>query len=366
MKEKAHIFYFDYLRILAAFFVVFMHVASGPMRGEMTAGWHGLNILTSLSFTAVPLFFMMSGYLLLSSEKTADISLLFRRRLPRLVLPLIFWSIVSVIFKLYLDGSLSLMSFWRHLLSALSEPAWVHLWYMYMLIAFYILSPFLRAMVSSLTKGGHILLFSLCALISLRSILAAIFPAEWDRFLQIDIINKLELFGGHLATFILGYYLGTSKKKVSNLLLALLFTAVLLSIILGTYFISSAKGAYLQDFQRQSAGFEVVLAASLFLLFKQNTKRETPSGILSELCALSLPVYLMHNLILFYINKIGYGAVSFVDTLKISVLLFGACIILSKTLTTIPFISFASSGISFRDANKSCNWVYTVKKLLKK
>ncbi len=366
MKEKAHIFYFDYLRILAAFFVIFMHVASGPLARGINAGWHGLNILTSLAFISVPLFFMMSGYLILSSEKTENVSVLFRHRLPRLVLPLIFWSIVSVVFRLYLDDNLSLITVWKNLIPTLASPAWIHLWYMYTLIALYVLSPFLRAAICNLSRGGHILMLSIIAAISLRSMLTALLPASCDRFLQIDIINKLEFFGGHLATFILGYYLGNAKKKFSNILLVTVAAVTLAAIILGTYFISSANGTYLQDFQRQSAGFEVILAATIFLLFKQNTKREAPSRVLSEICALSLPVYLMHNLILFYINKMGYGAVSFVDTLKISILLFGACIVVSKTLATVPFLSFASTGISFRDANRSCNWVYTFRRLFKK
>lgn len=60
-----------------------MHTAAGPLRAGINTGWHLLNVCTSLAFTAVPLFFMMSGYLLMTSRKTADISVLLRHRLPR-------------------------------------------------------------------------------------------------------------------------------------------------------------------------------------------------------------------------------------------------------------------------------------------
>ena len=62
--------YFDGLRIFAALCVIFMHTAAGPLRAGVNTDWHLLNVCTSLAFTAVPLFFMMSGYLLMTSRKT--------------------------------------------------------------------------------------------------------------------------------------------------------------------------------------------------------------------------------------------------------------------------------------------------------
>lgn len=88
MNERPHVDYFDGLRIFAALCVIFMHTAAGPLRAGVNTDWHLLNVCTSLAFTAVPLFFMMSGYLLMTSRKTADISVLLRHRLPRLVVPL--------------------------------------------------------------------------------------------------------------------------------------------------------------------------------------------------------------------------------------------------------------------------------------
>jgi len=367
MKEnRGHVFYFDYLRIIAALFVVFMHVASGPLRRASGTDWHLLNALTSLSFTAVPLFFMMSGYLLLRSEKTEDIALLFKKRLPKLILPLIFWSVFSVFYRLFLNGTMTAIHVREGLIDALSSPAWVHLWYMYTLIALYILSPFLRAAIANLSRGGHVLLLSIIGVLSLRSMLAALLPSSCDPFLQLDIINKLEFFGGHLATFILGYYLGSLKRRLPNLLLGAGCLLTLLVIIVGTALLSRSFGQYMQDFQRQSAGFEVLLAAGIFLLFKQNSKRETSSPVLSSIVSLTLPIYLIHNFLLFYINKIGFGANTFAEAIRLSLIIFFASAFISKTLATIPGLSFLTAGTSFREATGSCNWVFTFRLLFKR
>lgn len=85
LQKRDHIHYFDYLRIIAAISVIYMHVAAIPLRGAVNMQWQMLNVCTSFAFTAVPLFFMISGYLLLSDPKTKDISVLLRRRIPRLI-----------------------------------------------------------------------------------------------------------------------------------------------------------------------------------------------------------------------------------------------------------------------------------------
>ena len=100
--KKNHVYYFDFLRLISAIGVIYMHVAAGPLRKTINLGWHGMNIITCFAFTAVPLFIMMSGYLILNSEKTADISFLFKKRLPHLIVPLAGWTVVAVLWKMIL------------------------------------------------------------------------------------------------------------------------------------------------------------------------------------------------------------------------------------------------------------------------
>lgn len=123
MNERAHVEYFDWLRIIAALSVIFMHTAAGPLRAGINTGWHLLNVCTSLAFTAVPLFFMMSGYLLMTSRKTADISVLLRHRLPRLVVPLAGWTVVAVLWQMFLADTLTPGAIRAQLVAALNGPA---------------------------------------------------------------------------------------------------------------------------------------------------------------------------------------------------------------------------------------------------
>ncbi|MFR0796185.1 MAG: acyltransferase [Oscillospiraceae bacterium] len=124
MNERPHVDYFDGLRIFAALCVIFMHTAAGPLRAGVNTDWHLLNVCTSLAFTAVPLFLMMSGYLLMTSRKTADISVLLRHRLPRLVVPLAGWTVVAVLWQMFLAHTLTPGAIWAQLVTALHGRSW--------------------------------------------------------------------------------------------------------------------------------------------------------------------------------------------------------------------------------------------------
>lgn len=176
MNERPHVDYFDGLRIFAALCVIFMHTAAGPLRAGVNTDWHLLNVCTSLAFTAVPLFFMMSGYLLMTSRKTADISVLLRHRLPRLVVPLAGWTVVAVLWQMFLAHTLTPGTIWAQLVTALHGPVMVHFWYLYTLIALYALSPILYGGIQVLGKSGRVYLFVLAAAVSAHTILMTVLP----------------------------------------------------------------------------------------------------------------------------------------------------------------------------------------------
>lgn len=363
MNKREHIYYFDYLRIMAGLFVVFMHVAAGPLRREITGDWYLLNLVTSLSFTAVPLFLMMSGYLTLSSEKTMDTGRLLKKRLPRLVVPLAGWTIVILLWRMLSVKQFSIKTLYEGLVSALSSPAGVHLWYMYTLIALTVISPILRGGLNALDRKGHILVVSIIGVISLRTMVMIFTPGWVDRILNVDVITQLTFFSGHLATYILGYYLGTSKKKIPNWILIAGIVVLFATITVGTYWKTVAAGEYDATFQSQSRGFEVVLAACIFLFFKQNCNKK--SRVLSAIpvVPLSLPIYLMHNVLLSMMYFVGLKVDGFIDVVGATLINFVVCFLVMKTVATVKPLCYLATGMTFREACETCNWIYTIRRI---
>lgn len=366
MNERAHVEYFDWLRIIAALSVIFMHTAAGPLRAGINTGWHLLNVCTSLAFTAVPLFFMMSGYLLMKSRKTADISVLLRHRLPRLVVPLAGWTVVAVLWQLFLAHTLTPGAIRVQLVAALNGPVMVHFWYLYTLIALYVLSPILYGGIRTLGKSGRVYLFVLAAAVSVHTVLLTVLPDGAAQYVDLDIFGKLKIFGGHMATFVLGYLLGSYEKKIPNWLLVLGAAGTLAVISVGTWLLTVRTGEFNQNFQNQSSGFEIVLAACIFLLCKQTCNRPPRAWVraaLGSVVSLSMAIYLMHNIFLSMLYSVGVSPRSFGGTVGVTLLVFAACFVVTKTVATIRPLCYLATGKTYAEACRSCNWVYTFRRL---
>jgi len=99
--SRDHEPWIDAVRSIAIILVVTIHCSTGYFRepSESVPGWLFACFVHVSSQIAVPLFFMVSGYLLY--KPGIDPGLFFRRRLRRLMIPLITWSIIYVVFRVH-------------------------------------------------------------------------------------------------------------------------------------------------------------------------------------------------------------------------------------------------------------------------
>lgn len=349
------------MRSIALFFVIFMHVAAGPMRIGMSTGWHVLNLCVSIAFTAVPLFFMMSGYLLMTDERTSDVSFLLKSRLPKLVITLAAWTVIAAAWSSWItEYDMSL--FTSNIISALHAPAWVHLWYMYTLIGLYLISPMLYAAIHGMNASGRKYLLTLLIIICLQGFIYAAVPGSARPDAQVEFANDLKFFGGHLTSFLLGYYLGIMKKRVNNALLILAAVLDTAFITLGTWRDTVASGEYSGVFQSQSSGPEIFLAACIFIFFKQNFNSASRlRRAVSPLVALSLGMYLIHNFLLSYMHVYIWRGETARHVLPVTAAIFVISYIITKTIATVPGLSRILTGLPFRSACSSCNWIFTIR-----
>lgn len=371
MSEKKHYYYFDYLRFFAMLCVVFMHCAVSALRVNTSyigGNWHLINIMTSLAFSAVPLFFMMSGYLLFSSNKTPDIGYLFKKRLPKLIVPLIAYSALATVHLLRVENNLSFSSFFDLFANAGSRPLMVHFWFMYTLIGMYLISPLFCVGLNSLSASGKKYLLGLMAAILLMTTAYAALPGNLRMYTPYKIASELSFFGGHIISFILGWFLGKMKRKIPNLLLIAIAILDLLFIIFMTHQATVKNATYTQAFQSQSLGFEILLAACIFLIAKQNFNLPVKfvSKAIAPVTALSFPIYLLHNIVLAYANFELQGTlypITAFGTIKLTLMVTVFCYLLLKTVATIKPLCFVFTGMSYKSACETCNWIYTIKKI---
>lgn len=135
----------DLLRVIACYLVMQQHASEYYYIGDQLSVVTGSNtfwigIITSLCRTSVPLFVMLSGFLLLPMQDS--ISRFFRKRFTRIVYPFVVWCVIYAIYFMATRGE-SVGDLALHILHIPVNFGCEigHLWYIYMLIGLYLVVP---------------------------------------------------------------------------------------------------------------------------------------------------------------------------------------------------------------------------------
>lgn len=213
---KQRILYLDFLRCLAIIFVIILHSIMATLENPafyQHPSWYLCMLVEPFDRTGVPLFFMISGFLLLSSPKTEHLWEFYRRNIPKLVIPLTAWSLIYHVAEVcYRQHPIDLHDF---LSRFLNQGVTYHMWFVYTLLGIYLLCPFLKRMVDQCTSRQLVFLWVLILFpTTLRPILNHILPV------YIHLFNPL--LEGYIGYFLLGYLLGGAEfPKASRMLIYL-------------------------------------------------------------------------------------------------------------------------------------------------
>ena len=202
---------YDLLRVASMVGVVYLHTAAGALRQLGTPLWHFSNLISSLATAAVPLFFMLSGALLLSHPRTAELGTLFRRRLPKVLIPLLAWSGVVIALAGVLSGPQAALD---KLIPLLNTPVMVPYWFLYALVPIYLVSPLLKKMTDGLSEAhwNYLVGLWLIATIGMDTLCDLAPAGPWQSALTVHWTLNLDFVGGYLGYFLLGARLARLQK----------------------------------------------------------------------------------------------------------------------------------------------------------
>ena len=200
------------------------------------------NIIDSLSRIGVPLFVMVSGALFLDEDKPFDAKSFFRKHLLKMVVLLVIWSIVYGIFYSMVSG-VSILDYIFNFAGTL----YPHIWYMYMIIGLYLITPVLRLFVKR-ENSKYILYF---IILSVCGNFIPSFLGIFKNIFGFTVANYssrlyLNFASGYTTYFLLGWYITNVdiKKKAKNILIALGGMGLILMIVLTQAFESSIPASY--------------------------------------------------------------------------------------------------------------------------
>lgn len=313
----------DWGRLMSIGFVVTMHSCLGGSHLFQQIGspsWSVALAYFILASICVPVFVMISGVTTLWSPCARGQVITPRKtwqRIQPLLLPVLFW---SAAYNIGINGHYTL----QDALHTLWAPTGlVHLWFIYMLVGLYLLSPLVQAIATSRPELLHYLL--------LLWVVFGLFSHVVIPWFNADPSRTFGIFHGDVINF-LGYYVAgyvlmqrpPLKKSIAGLCLAGGFLiSYAITFIDNVYLMPAPHGFNFPHLNFVSPGIalEAIGAFSLLRHISWHPRWLTPVS------ALVIGVYFIHEMILQYmrihLNWVGYpyAAWWFIPAQTISVLL---------------------------------------------
>lgn len=303
------ILYVDILRILSIIAVIILHYTAEVLTNTNdfnSASWWISNGFNSVSRFAVPVFFMISGAMILRT-KIGSYREFYKKRVVPLLIPLLSWSIIYGLYNQYyiLKSKMNLYEFAVDFVYRLViDRNYVHLWFLYAIIAVYMTVPLISKFIKTCSERDlrYYLLLWFIVSIAYRFVSDAIFRVT-DQYINIPIMN-IPFFMGYLGYFILGYYLFhyDLPLKVKNMIYNLGVISFFLTPV-ATYFVSLRDGILDEMFYGNYSITTFFMACGMFIFFKE--KEETVSErvnhkiqkLISSVSRASFSIYLIHLMV---------------------------------------------------------------------
>jgi len=294
----------DFLRVLAMLFVVMIHYSNYYCR--YLESINGMDFAVSMIFNglarvSVPLFFMLSGALMLASKP--DVQKL-KKKILRFLLVLGVWTVFYFIWDiLYMKKEFKAAD----VIGWLFEPTKPHLWFMYAIIAIYLILPFAYILVKHMGEWEQKLFIALwlffCGGGYLLQTILKILGVSTKLNYSIPMVQGTYYLGYFVVGNILYCWLKEEAdvlKKISSKLLWLMYGGTTIVTIVSSYLLSRKKGVYYDALFAYRNILVQIAAMSLFILAIRYVRVENDNlkKFLGKLSPCLFGVYLIH--ILFY------------------------------------------------------------------
>ena len=307
LNAPSRLFYADFLRAIAIACVILIHNSSDQVEqyGEIPmSNWWAAAFFNGISRFCIPLFVMLSGAFLLKPGKEVSMKELFGKRLAKLFIPLLIWSVIYVVYNYYTgqvqgdeEDTIKKFSLPDTLYGFYKGPLMYHLWYLYMLIGIYLLYPFLNIFITG--AGEKYLRYFLIIWLVVNCGLGII-----EKINDSPVGIELNGFTGYLGYFLLGYYLNTfsfSRKRLRLSYLLCIFGFAL--SVLSPYLLQRLHVENVSEFTESDFTPDLILSVTgLFLLAKNSFHTINPNGIFGKMISAvskeSFGIYLVHVLVL--------------------------------------------------------------------
>ncbi len=294
---------------------------------------------------AVPCFVMASGALLLDRKRTLTPKKLFGKYLFRMLIALIAFSALFSLFDCVLINHTSPSAFVKDMLSDIFlGTGWEHMWYIYLMIAIYLMLPIYKIISANAEpKDLKYLLAVYIVGLSVLPFIETISGKKLPFYICVFTIYPLYLFLGHVL------HTGVIRlpKNASGLMLLI---SIGIAIMLTAYAITPNPGAEETIFKIKTLlniySFPVYIAAAVgaYGYFRKTKNKPVPvlDSIAAELDSCSFGIYLIHMAVLKFIyavlkfNPFNNGGT--IAVIGVCIVTLAVSYVITKLLKFVPYV----------------------------
>lgn len=305
----------DVAKVVAIIAVVVFHTTGELLNaGEIhTSAWWVGNLTMASVRWCVPVFVMISGALLLDPTKTEPLNTFYRKRLSRVLLPLLFWSIFYMGWIWY-KGAIqnkppSTISMVRLIIEG---KTYYHMWFLFMILGLYFFTPFFRKVIAHTSvRDLWVLVISLLALVLADSLLSSVITMRDELTSPPPPFVTMSL--PYIPYFFLGYLIRFQSPQPPRWLMVLVFGVAMALCASGQYLGRHLELPALASYAYSNVGLCVMaMAIAVMYLLKGSRWPIFSAAFTRTLALLTLGVYLIHPIILECFIRNGLG----IQTLK--------------------------------------------------
>lgn len=330
--KPARLISVDVIRVTALLMIIALHtILNFTVRPDFfaTKAWFALEPISALSKAGILLFFMLSGYLVISKNRPIKDNL--EKIIKRIVVPLFFFSLLNIIiaFNKFHFNAVNVSEFWQGQLVRITNFPSSWLWFLIVLMFMYLLNPIWQLIFSE-EKNKKVALY-LVTLAFIFSVTATII--KFPSLKNLIFYNNFTGWLGYLFLYLYGGlvsngWINFDRKKVN----ITLFFVGFIAIMVGDYYTYFARlhgidfiwSGYFFDFLSLP---DILMSVGLFnLLIKVNYSRSfngnwghALKNIIHRMAVLSFGIYLIHSYVVtLFTDVIGF----YFDHLKMNVYLY--------------------------------------------
>jgi surface polysaccharide O-acyltransferase-like enzyme len=331
----------DVARVAAILAVIAIHtVAKLIGQRSLPESWWFANLVFSAARWSVPLFVMLSGALLLRADGEDDPIRFYRRRVARLLPPLVAWTVIYLLYGHFSANNPRTLH--DAVAYVLAGRPYFHLYFLYLIAGLYVIAPILRPLVA--LPGSRALAIAVLVLLALGMVDDVI--VVWGHQGGVNAVTRFVPYVGYFMAGPLLIRVPPSRRRI--VLAACVAALGIVVTALGTYLLLANVGfrnaLYLYEYLSVTT---VPVTLAIFALFMWSAPLldrlagRVPARALSTMAAATLGIYVIHPLVMRGLSMAGLGARAFFVPLAVTVFVlatFAISLVIVLGLHQVPGI----------------------------